>query len=301
MRAVVTITAGFFCGPGCAAAASAAMTKIMGGSWADALRAGATTWVSFNFSGFDTGGFATNFIANGFVNGAINVAAGGDFRSGFLSGGFRASFGSSIQRFFSAGGRIGSYVGSMVVGGTSSKIGGGKFANGAVTAAFANLFSGMGGARQQQAGNSSGGFFNGVLDVAGKIWALPNTVIGLAYGGVGHVLGWIMGTNPNITFANNAIQFENNPLMASAMTFGNVIVYGTGKAFQPTSDRYYGTHIHSLGYEEMQHSYQAQVLGPLYFPAHIVSGASGLLMNGDWHGSAAFLEVSPHSRNPSPW
>lgn len=167
---------------------------------------------------------------------------------------------------------------------------GGKFANGATTAAFAHLFS-SGGVRQQ----SSAG---GVLDVVGKIWALPNTIAGMIYGGVGHVAGWIMGTNPSISFANNAIQFENNPLMASAMTFGNVIVYGTDPVFfQPGSQR----GQYTLGYEEMQHTYQAQVLGPLYFPAHFVSGATGLLMDRDWHGSSAFLEVGPHSRNPRPW
>lgn len=152
-------------------------------------------------------------------------------------------------------------------------------------------------------GNSSsgGGFFNGVLDVAGKIWALPNTLVGLAYGGVGYVLGWMMGTNPSISFANNAIQFENNPLMATAMTFGNVIVYGRDPVYyQPDSQR--GQYW--LGYEEMQHTYQAQVLGPLYFPAHIVSGLTGLLMNWDWHGSSAFMESSVHwpdSVDPRPW
>jgi len=108
-------------------------------------------------------------------------------------------------------------------------------------------------------GNSSsgGGFFNGVLDVAGKIWALPNTLVGLAYGG--------------------------DP------------VY-----YQPDSQR--GQYW--LGYEEMQHTYQAQVLGPLYFPAHIVSGLTGLLMNWDWHGSSAFMESSVHwpdSVDPRPW
>jgi len=107
-----------------------------------------------------------------------------------------------------------------------------------------------------------------------------------------------MGTNPSISFANNAIQFENNPLMATAMAFGNVIVYGTDQVyFQPGSQR----GQYTLGYEEMQHTFQGQTLGPLYFPAHIVSGVAGLAVNGNWHGPSAFLEAGPHSRNPRPW
>jgi hypothetical protein len=133
----------------------------------------------------------------------------------------------------------------------------------------------------------------------GKLWALPNTLVGLVYGGVGHIVGMLMGTNPDIFIDNNAIQFVNNPLMLSAMTFGNVIVYGTGKNYQPTSDRSSGRYV--LGHAEMQHTYQAEVLGPLYFPGHLLSGFTGLLMNQDWHGSSAFLETGPHSSTPKPW
>ena len=44
VQAVITIAAAVVCGPGCAALASATFTKVNGGSWADALKAGATTW-----------------------------------------------------------------------------------------------------------------------------------------------------------------------------------------------------------------------------------------------------------------
>ncbi|MDO6708966.1 hypothetical protein [Photobacterium sp. 1_MG-2023] len=104
---------------------------------------------------------------------------------------------------------------------------------------------------------------------------------------------------PSISYDNNAIQFENNPLMLSAMTLGNVIVHGNSPAMQPTSYRYGGAH--TLGFEEMQHTYQAQMLGPFYFPAHIVLGLSGLINNGNWHGDSAFLEQGPHTRRPAAW
>lgn len=96
----------------------------------------------------------------------------------------------------------------------------------------------------------------------GKIWSLPNTIIGAVYGGIGYVagnIGYAFGwtdVRPTISFGNNAIQFHNNPLMSSAMTFGNTIVYGRGSLYQSDSRR--GSY--TLGHEEMQHTFQAQVL-----------------------------------------
>lgn len=258
---------------------------------------GAATGLAFygvgNLAQTKQWGEGATALAHATVGGTSNAVMGGSFREGFLSGGFTSLASPRIGTM--PGGRTARVVAAAVVGGTASELGGGKFANGAQTSAFAYLFSSAGTSPAQ---GGSSGLGRAALDVVGKIWALPNTIIGLAYGGAGHVLGWMMGTNPSISFANNAIQFENNPLMASAMTFGNVIVYGTDPVyFQPGSQR----GQYTLGYEEMQHTYQAQVLGPLYFPGHIVSGATGLLMDRDWHGSSAFLEVGPHSRNPRPW
>jgi hypothetical protein len=138
--------------------------------------------------------------------------------------------------------------------------------------------------------------------ILGKIWNIPNTILGLTFGGIGHVAGWIMGTNPSITFGNNAIQFHNNPLMPSAITLGNVIVYGPRTSpgdrnvnFQNTPSR------HTVGQEEYRHTVQGQILGPLYLPAHIIGGVSsmfrspnaGLLHPVDsWH-SNNFMETGP--------
>ena len=35
------------------------------------------------------------------------------------------------------------------------------------------------------------------IDLVGKVWNIPNTVLGSVYRGVGHVAGWFMGTNPH--------------------------------------------------------------------------------------------------------
>ncbi len=144
--------------------------------------------------------------------------------------------------------------------------------------------------------------WSGVKDVVGKVWNLPNTAVGLVFGGVGHVVGLIMGTNPSIDFGNNAIQFHNNPLIPSAITLGNVIVYGPRTSPNDRNVHFQNTPLgHTVGQEEYRHTMQGQILGPLYLPIHIIGGVSsmfrspnaGLLHPVDpWH-SNNFMETGP--------
>ncbi|MFL6604617.1 MAG: FG-GAP-like repeat-containing protein [Steroidobacteraceae bacterium] len=143
-----------------------------------------------------------------------------------------------------------------------------------------------------------GGVAADVLSLPAKLWALPSTVVGLIYGGVGDVLGLMMGMDSRVLFAYNSVQFTNNPLMLSAVTFGNVIIYAGGSDYSPESIGK-GENF-TLGYQEMQHTSQAEILGPLYLPAHIIFGIGSEIMSGDWHFSNA-LEQGPHSQNPDPW
>ena len=152
---------------------------------------------------------------------------------------------------------------------------------------------------------STGSVWDDLTDVAGKVWNLPNTAAGIAYGGVGYVAGLIEGTNPQVSIGNNAIQFTGNPLNASALTLGNTINYGVdsdGINNMP-NDKIQG-HDTTLGNEEMQHTYQGQILGPLYLPANAVSmGASVTLdTTNNGHGPSAFMESGPHDpTKPTPF
>lgn len=208
-------------------------------------------------------------IAHGLIQGVKNEISGGKFKDGFLSGIFS---GIKAQNPFSMLGCGGS-VGISITGGASGK---------------SNCSIG-----------SEIEIFKSVLNAAKKGWASPNSMLGLAYGGVGHVLGWVMDTKPKISLGNNAIQFINNPLMSSAMTFGNVVVYNGGAKYSPDSLTFVSGSSRTLGYEEMQHTFQAEILGPLYFPGHIASGISGLIFDKSWHGKSAFLEAPVHTKNPS--
>ncbi len=120
-----------------------------------------------------------------------------------------------------------------------------------------------------------------VVDVAGKIWTLPNTAIGLAIGGAGLLFG---GDPPKI--GNNAIQFSNVPFFGGgAITFGNTILYGRGVYPGDPWGRYNGAPgVFPIGVHEQAHTYQYEVMGPLYGPAWILGG--GPTASNPWENAA---------------
>jgi hypothetical protein len=110
------------------------------------------------------------------------------------------------------------------------------------------------------------------LDVLGKIWASPYTVIGAVYGALGHLYGLLRRDNPKILLGNNAIQFTNNPFVnsAAAITFGNTIVYGRNSP--PDRNGAYGNDAVNVGRHERAHTYQYQALGPAFGLAYLLAG-----------------------------
>jgi len=158
--------------------AAFAQTWVMGGSFGDALKAGVIAGVASyafssigeHFSSFSNGNymaaqagagniveFGGNFLKLGQVIGQISAHAiaggvfaelqGGKFGHGFVSAGFTkgamggAGFDYSNGDATAVAGRTAI---AAVIGGTASEISGGKFANGARTAAFAHLFNAEG-------------------------------------------------------------------------------------------------------------------------------------------------------------
>jgi len=84
-------------------------------------------------------------LAHGISRGAISMAQGGTFRSGFASG-FAASFfspGTELGGDGAGGFTLRTTIAGLV-GGTASEIGGGKFANGAISGAFVHMFNAEG-------------------------------------------------------------------------------------------------------------------------------------------------------------
>ncbi|PKI02517.1 hypothetical protein [Glaciecola sp. 33A] len=152
----------------CSAAFSAATTYAVTGSLKAAFTSGAITAatayafseVGQHFNGLDESGsinFGGNMLTSGqvaqqitahaLVGGVSSSLQGGKFGHGFFSAGVTKGIGGA---FLPGGDNLSSgeiaqgTVVSAVIGGTASKISGGKFANGAQTGAFQYLFNQIG-------------------------------------------------------------------------------------------------------------------------------------------------------------
>lgn len=209
---------------------------------------------------YDLGTTETFFVYGG-IGGVSSAATGQDIGSGFLAGGLSALVptGSNFEV---------NLIIKATAGGTISELTGGKFANGATTAAFAyastSLVSDI---------KNGASFGEATLDLAGKVWALPNTIIGTVVGLAGVPFG------ADTRFTNNAIWFENYPLGEGAVTIGNAVISSPGWGANDTRIAY-GV-MQNIGLHEMGHTFQYQALGPLFFPMYVASG-------GAFTGSSAF-------------
>jgi hypothetical protein len=188
---------------------------LNGGSLGDAFKAGvigaawgaataAVAWgVGQYFDGMYAPGTAASEMSNplieggralahGATQGALTEAQGGQFRHGFYAAAFSSAAGSITA------GKITGHSGwaitkrtvfSATVGGTASRLGGGKFANGALTAAFQHLFN-----------HEVADFFNNIrrdAQTQGWGWAIYDNL--LLPGALGAQAG-VVGFNNAVTF-----------------------------------------------------------------------------------------------------
>lgn len=155
-------------GPQWAALASAYLANVNGGDLGDMIKAAALTYVKamlFDAVGTATKGhffenegmfggeipeftpedyvqsgyYVANVAGHAVVGCATSAAEGGKCRSGALSAGFGAIVGPYTVPAEGARG----LASAVVAGGIGAKLGGGKFENGAVTAAFGHLYNAM--------------------------------------------------------------------------------------------------------------------------------------------------------------
>jgi RHS repeat-associated protein len=139
-------------GAGFGFGSSFASSLLNGGSIGDAFKAGVIGGVvggiSAGIAG-KIGDFAEGHewfqgagqnLAHGIAQGGLTEAQGGEFRHGFYAGFASSAAAGPIQATMpnSMGGRV---AAAAVVGGTASALGGGKFANGAVSGAFTYMFN----------------------------------------------------------------------------------------------------------------------------------------------------------------
>ena len=198
-------------------AGGALATLVGGGNLRDALISGVSA-AAFAYvgGGFDWatatwGEVSVVALKFGAIGGVTSLLQGDKFGNGFISAGASAFVGKLLgpsTKFGKALGPGGRAITRIIVGGTISEATGGKFKNGAayaaLSAAIAGAFTSETDSSQNSGASSSqspqkqpNGFVKGLtvaVDIIGKVWNLPNTVLGFTVGMVGHVVGrdWAM-------------------------------------------------------------------------------------------------------------
>jgi len=223
------------------------------------------------------GGPLAGAVIGGAAGGAVcSAITGGDIGMGALTGAIAVGIGFGIGRLTegliknlgiqnTGWGELaelgGVTMGGSLGAGIGAELQGGDFWTGARYGAIgASMGYGLGYFLKQNNGPLEAGDrnpFHHLAQFLGRIWNLPNTIVGLAWGGI----GLLTGAKP--TTGNNAIEFEENwfhahvfKTISAALTLGNVINY-RGQAVE-------------FAYHEVWHTYQGHQLGPLYLPSNIL-------------------------------
>ncbi|MGH8458310.1 MAG: RHS repeat-associated core domain-containing protein, partial [Nevskiales bacterium] len=111
-------------------------------------------------STLESSGYVSKVVIHGTIGGVSSDLQGGSFKSGFLSAGFAQAASPGIERYLGQLGTPGAparVIAAAVIGGTASELGGGKFANGAVTGAFSRAFNDEHGGRDPRTGAMKAG------------------------------------------------------------------------------------------------------------------------------------------------
>jgi hypothetical protein len=160
----------------CVGLGSATIARSQGESVAVSLRIGAVNGVVAGGSAVASGqiGDVGNSYArvglHGVRGGVSSVALGGDFRSGFVSGAFADA----------AAPYSGNIVGAAIVGGVSSRISGGSFAQGAVISVIGYQFNYS--QHLERSNNSEAGQFHPFVDIGTPTMSMAEakTIIALS-------------------------------------------------------------------------------------------------------------------------
>ncbi len=149
IRTIAAITSAAVIGPYCAPCAGAAAGLISSGGDLKTGIIGAVTGGALSI-----GNIAVRVAVTSIVGGIGSEIQGGNFLSGFVSGGFSAGLGAT--GIYSGKFSVAKLVVSSVAGGFVSVLGGGKFKNGAITGALAySIGHGVEAARAESISSSS--------------------------------------------------------------------------------------------------------------------------------------------------
>ncbi|WP_047535755.1 FG-GAP-like repeat-containing protein [Shewanella sp. ZOR0012] len=107
------------------------------GSLSSAFKSGAISFAASNMAMNGLNG-VEGFIISGVAGGIFNVVQGGEFGHGFIAAGV-GMLGNQGAGMLGISGFVGQTLASAIIGGTASQLSGGKFVNGAASAAFVRV------------------------------------------------------------------------------------------------------------------------------------------------------------------
>lgn len=144
-----------------------------------------------------------------------------------------------------------------------------------------------------------------------KLWASPNTLLGLLLGALALPFG------ARVRLGDNAVNFLGHPLLpirrARAITFGNCVLYRRGSSPDDRAPRYDGGGWQRVGDHERAHTLQYQIWGPLFLPVYLAlwvvrrphplecqadRWAARSTSNRDWHDREQPPKPADRLRNP---
>lgn len=219
-----------------------ASSLLNGGNLGDAFQSGLLGSIAGGGAGAIGslfGGIGKN-LAHGAFQGGVAEARGGKFRHGFYSGFATSVAAPTIHSSLPARAQV-QTIAAAIVGGTASRIGGGKFANGAVTGALVYLFGTITSEWGVPKGRVSIGKLrsttHGIELADGYEFAGDETVLHLAdvTGGIADSGGGIsIGTyehrliikKPNGSYTRVAV--ERGDISAEAISAGLMVDFGAG-------------------------------------------------------------------------
>ena len=239
-----------------AAASSAIVTGLSGGNLGQMLKAGAIAgamaFASFGVGeatahtqAFGTTEYFTNVAGHAGVGCVSSVASGGNCGEGALSGAVGAAAGPLVQKTFpNARTDTGEYFGGLALtsaaGGLASVAGGGKFENGAITAAFGYMYNACGGRNGcLKAGLATGaavGAYSGLAVTAGT--GGLGAPVGFAIAGIDTLIGGAIGAISDIIGDawTRGVYNNESPEVIVVDSKGNAIPLGPGETVEGSPD-----------------------------------------------------------------
>lgn len=131
-----------------------------------------------------------------------------------------------------------------------------------------------------------------ILTVLKKIWALPNTLIGLLYG----IIGLFIGAKVHWENDIGVLRFTDMPrnLLGSAISLGHVQLFSVGY-FKTLGGSYTPNRLGTpIAEEETWHTRQAEVLGPFYLLFYLAGLLISLATTKTTHHNN-FMEKGPEN------